>query len=148
MLRMKALVCVCAAISLLASAAAQESTNSVTPQTNLPNKNLEAKQTDARLKVRVLTDAARADMENGRIEEAERKLRSALELDSSHRPASYYLTLIQERKAARRKANVQQIDASVQPIYPMIKKYDGTLQYGVPVHRVPLRDIAKDLNGR
>ena len=144
---LKILFCVLAGMFLLeGSVLAQESTNAVTAKSagqtaETLDAEKEAKQKEARLKAQVLIDQARVDLENGRLEEAEKKLRGALALAPTQRAASYYLTLIEERRAARQ-------NASVQPIYPVIRKYDGTLQYGVPVHKRSMREVADDLNGK
>ena len=98
---------------------AQEKTNAAAARPrqgeveSLDDKQNEEK--EARLKARMLIDAARVDMENGRLENAENKLHGALELDPNQRAANYYLTLIRERRGARQ-------NASLQPVYPVIRK--------------------------
>jgi len=143
---LRILFCVLATMFLLeGSAFTQESTNAATSKPAGPvaevfdTKGKEAK--EARLKARVLIDQARVDLENGRFEEAEKKLRGALALGPSQRASSYYLTLIEERRAARQ-------NASVHPIYPVIRNYEGTLQYGMPVHKRAMREVADDVKGK
>ena len=140
------LFCMLGMFLLEPSLNAQESTNAVVSKATqaaetLENKEAKAKQQEVRLKARVLIAFARVDLENGRFEEAEKKLRGALGIDPTQRAASYYLTLIKERRASRQ-------NASVEPIYPVIRKYDGTLQYGIPAHKRLMREVADDLKGK
>jgi tetratricopeptide (TPR) repeat protein len=144
----KILLCLVGTFLLQAGALGQESTNALPKPKQPAIEPSDAKQkepSEARSEAQSLIDHARVDMEKGRFEEAEKKLRGALELDPTLRAASYYLTLIRERKVARKKARVQQIDASVKPVYPLIKNYDGTLHYGVPAYKSRMRELADDL---
>ena len=107
----------------------------------VPAASVETTSQTNRVKAQILISHARADMENGRVEDAEKKFRAAIVLDPDNRAIEYYLTLLRERGARRQ-------NDSVKPVYPVIKNYDGTLQYGVPTRQRYLREVADDLKGR
>jgi hypothetical protein len=134
-LRKGAIIACCAFSMLLldANATAQESTHRPATKPSLP--------VDGKVKARVLIDHARVDLEAGRLENAEKKLRGALEMDSENRAANYYLTLIRERRQIPQRAVLE-------AKFPVIKRYDGTLQYGVPAHERPIRESAHDLKAK
>jgi hypothetical protein len=94
-------------------------------------------------KVTTLINEAKLDLNAGRVEEAEGKLKEAISIDPRRRDAQYYLTLINERNSARSKAVLE-------PKFPVIKKIDGTLHFGVPVdvHNRPLREVADDVGAK
>lgn len=117
---------------------AQNSTNSPTVKLDA-SADLGAKTNH--VKARLLLDHARADMANGRLAEAEQKLRAALVLHPENRAINYYLTLIRERRDSRERDMVR-------PIYPVIKRQNGSLEYGAPVQPRSLREAADDLKGK
>ena len=120
-------------------AAAHDGTNQAMPviSTNEVNG---TQAPEARAKAIVLINHARLDFANGRLDDAEKKLRGALVLDPNALAANYYLTLIRERRQVFQ-------NASVRPIYPVIRKLDGSLEYGIPADKRPLREVADDLKG-
>lgn len=123
---------------LSSSVLAQNSTNSTTLKLDA---SAEAATKTNKVKARLLLDHARLDMENGRLAEAEQKLRAALVLHPENRAINYYLTLLRERRDSRERDIVR-------PIYPVIKRQDGSLQYGAPARPRYLREAADDLKGR
>jgi hypothetical protein len=122
-----------------ASVLAQVITNGVPLSIVAPDESAsETKLKEGRIKAIFLINSAQVDLEKGRVDEAEKKLRGALEYDPGNRAARYYLTLIRERRAVHQTAKLE-------PVYPIIRKQDGSLRYGVPVHQRVMREMADDL---
>ena len=132
------LLCLLGLMILKSSVLGQDSTNAPALKPDAPVAT--ASKTN-QVKARLLIDHARADMENGRLPEAEQKLRAAFVLHPDNRAINYYLTLLRERRESRH-------NDAVKPIYPVIKKNDGTLEYGVPANQRYLREVADDLKAR